>query len=84
MYQRFRNSVCFDILTEAPAKAGVWGWVKLAHTATGGEGQRSDLKNRVKNVSTLKYIIAAKRRTCHKTATGAFFIYARTGQRISS
>ncbi len=26
-----------DIPTEAPAKAGVWGWVKPAYAAAGGE-----------------------------------------------
>ncbi len=27
------NSIRSDIPTEAPAKAGVWGWVKPAYTA---------------------------------------------------
>ncbi len=42
----------FGYPTEAPAKAGVWGWVKLAYAAQGREQRRSDLNIRVKNAGT--------------------------------
>ncbi len=47
MYRRSEKSDCFDYPTEAPAKAGVWGWVKPAYAANGREERRSDLKIRV-------------------------------------
>ncbi len=37
----------FGVPIEAPAKAGVWGWVKPAYAAKGREQWRSDSENGV-------------------------------------
>ncbi len=49
MYRQSGNSVRFGFSTEAPAKAGVRGWVKTGYTAKGREERRSDLKIQSKN-----------------------------------
>ncbi len=45
MYQRSQSSIRFGLPTEAPAKAGVWGWVQSAYAAYGGEHRGVGFEN---------------------------------------
>ncbi len=56
MYRQPRNSIRFGSPIEAPAKAGVWGWVKPACAAKGGERRGADFSSMVKIVGTCKYM----------------------------